>query len=260
MVYGHKFDVEKTTQEIIKWIQKWFLKNGNNCNAVIGISGGKDSSVVAALCVEALGKDRVIGVLMPQNTQNDIDYSYALVEHLGIRNIEINIGLPIKEILYELEHSPMFVGENENVGCVEASQQTKVNLPARIRMSTLYAVAQSCNGRVSCNTNLSERFLGYGTRWADTIGDFAPIAYLTSDEVVAVGKYLGLPTELTNKVPSDGLCGKTDEDNFGFTYEVLNKYITTREIDDEEIKQKIDAMNKKNRFKLEMMPCFPDSI
>ena len=240
------FDAMKVKNNCVKWIKNWFAVNGNGCNAVIGISGGKDSTVVAALCVEALGKDRVIGVLMPQDHQSDIDDSYAVVNHLGIKHMVINIGPTVDMMLLQLS---MF-------GEMKISEQTKINLPPRIRMATLYAVSQSVNGRVANTCNLSEDYIGYSTRWGDSVGDFAPLANLTSEEVVAIGDACGLPFELTHKTPSDGLCGKTDEDNFGFTYEVLNKYIRTGICEDEEIKAKIDAMHKKNLFKLMPIPTF----
>lgn len=251
----YKFDVEKTTKEVIKWIENFFDFNGIDCNAIVGISGGKDSSVVAALCVEALGKDRVIGVLMPNGTQNDIDASYKLVDTLGIKNIEININEAVNGIINEMKCESMYVGE-ENINKLNISQQTITNLPPRIRMAALYAVSQSCNGRVANTCNLSEDWVGYSTRYGDAAGDFAPLSQLTSDEVIAIGEYLGLPEELTHKTPSDGLCGKTDEDNLGFTYAVLNKYIRTGVCEDEDIKKKIDAMHKKNLFKMYMMPNF----
>lgn len=241
------FNVEKVTNDIIKWIRDWFDKNGKGCNAVIGISGGKDSSVVAALCVKALGNERVIGVLMPNGEQSDISYSYFLCGYLNIDFITVNVESTINELIRNIWSS------NENI---EISDQTFINLPPRIRMATLYAVSQSCNGRVANTCNLSEDWIGYSTRYGDSVGDFSPCSHLTSDEVIAIGEHLGLPEQLTHKVPSDGLCGKTDEDNFGFTYETLNKYIRTGICEDETIKEKIDYMHKKNLFKLELMPSF----
>ena len=238
------FDARKVKNQIVEWIRDWFEHNGPGCNAVIGISGGKDSSVVAALCVEALGKDRVVGVLMPQGVQSDIQASYDLVKHLGIKSIEINIDEAVQAVLKGVRQFLI------------TSNQTRINLPPRIRMATLYAVSQSVNGRVANTCNLSEDYIGYSTRWGDSVGDFAPLAHITSDEAIAIGDACGLPYELTHKTPSDGLCGKTDEDNFGFTYEVLNKYIRTGICEDEDVKAKIDSMHKKNLFKLMPIPTF----
>lgn len=239
------FDAVKVKNDCVQWIRDWFEINGKGCKAVIGISGGKDSSVVAALCVEALGKDRVIGVKMPCGEQPDIDDSNKLIEHLGIKSYTMNIWDAVIGV------------DNQFPTDIEISKQTKINLPPRIRMTTLYAISQSINGRVACTDNLSESYIGYSTRWGDNVGDFCPLANLTSEEVVAVGDACGLPYELTHKVPADGLCGKTDEDNFGFTYEALNKYIRTGICEDEVVKAKIDNLHKKNLFKLQMIPKFP---
>lgn len=239
------FNVEKATKEAVQWIRDWFEQNGKGCNAVIGISGGKDSSVVAALCKEALGKDRVIGVLMPNGEQPDIDCSKQLVEYLGIPFYVCNIKKAVDGVLEALQESG-----------VEITRQTRVNLPPRIRMSTLYALSQSNNGRVANTCNLSEDWVGYSTRYGDAAGDFAPLGKLTVQEVKAIGFYLGLPTNLVEKVPSDGLTDRTDEDNLGFTYAALDKYIRTGICEDETVKAKIDRLHVMNEFKLKPIPCF----
>ena len=239
-----KFDAKKVKDDIIVWLCNWFEENGKDCNAVIGISGGKDSSVVAALCVEALGRDRVFGVLMPCGEQSDIEFSLMLVKHLGINYCVSNIYDAVTAI-----HSQMPTDK-------EVSQQTTTNLPARIRMCMLYAISQSRNGRVANTCNLSEDWVGYATRYGDAAGDFSPLSDLTVTEVKAIGRELGLPEQLIDKVPTDGLSGKTDEDNLGFTYEVLDQYIRTGKIEDEIIKAKIDSMHEKNLFKLQLMPKF----
>lgn len=242
------FNAEKVTKECILWIQEFFEKNGKGCNAVVGISGGKDSSVAAALCAKALGKERVIGVLMPQGQQHDIDMAYMLVEHLGIKHYEVNIKPAVDEVLNNLPAD------------IEISPLTIQNLPARIRMTTLYAVSQSCNGRV-CNTcNLSEDWVGYSTRYGDSVGDFSPMSHLTVTEVKEIGRYLGLPDELVDKTPIDGLCGKTDEENLGFTYAELDRYIRDGVIDDKEKKEIIDRRHRQNLFKLELMPAFKPNV
>lgn len=238
------FDALKVKNDIVKWIQDWFEINGKGCNAVIGISGGKDSSAVAALCVEALGKDRVIGVLMPNGEQFDIDVSEDLVNFLGIKSYTLNIKDAFDSILSQ-------VGE-----MTEISPFTKTNLPPRIRMAALYAVSQSFNGRVANTCNLSEDWVGYSTKYGDAAGDFSPLSRLTVQEVKAVAKVCGLPDRFVEKVPIDGLCGKTDEDNLGFTYAVLDKYIRTGVCEDDEIKNKIDTMHVRNLFKLRLMDCF----
>lgn len=240
------FDAKRVKDECVKWIRDFFEENGKDCNAVVGISGGKDSSVVAALCVEALGKERVIGVLMPNGEQADIDMAQLLVDHLGIKHYIINV----KDSIEGLKAAVPF----------ELSVQSVTNIPPRIRMATLYAVAQSNNGRVANTCNLSEDWVGYSTRYGDAAGDFSPISQLTVDEVKQIGRVLGLPDVLVDKIPIDGLCGKTDEDNLGFTYAVLDRYIRTGKIDDEKTKERIDRLHKQNLFKLQMMPSFKPEI
>lgn len=242
------FDALKVKNDCVNWIKDFFENNGKDCNAVIGISGGKDSSVVAALCVEALGKDRVIGVLMPCGEQHDIDCSKQLVEFLDIKNYTVNIKAAVEGLMSAMPEG------------LEISNQTKVNLPPRIRMSTLYAVSQSVNGRVANTCNLSEDYVGYSTRYGDSAGDFSPISKLTVAEVKEIGTVLGLPDNLVDKVPIDGLCGKTDEENLGFTYAMLDKYIRTGVCEDKEKKEKIDRMYKNSRFKLEVIPSFDPEI
>ena len=238
-------------ENIVNWLRRWFEVNGKDCNAVIGISGGKDSSVVAALCVEDLGKDRVIGVLMPDGEQKDISDSYKLVEFLDIPYIEVNI----RDTLYNVFHS-ITTSKGKNVNVTEFTEQTCFNLPPRIRMATLYAISQSNNGRVLNTCNLSEDWVGYSTRYGDSAGDVSPLANLTVDEVKKLGIELGLPKELVYKTPSDGLCGKSDEDNLGFTYAILDNYLRTGICEDENIKNIIDRKHKINKFKLELMPSF----
>lgn len=238
-------DAIKVKEELIQWIRNWFDANGDGCNAIIGISGGKDSSICAALCVEALGKDRVIGVLMPNLKQDDIEDSYQLVNHLGIKSFTIPISVAVAGIHNQLEHEG-----------IEISEQTTINLPPRIRMSVLYAVSQSMNGRVINTCNLSEDWVGYATRYGDSVGDMSPLGKLTVQEVKAIGKELGLPDNLVYKTPADGLCQKTDEDNLGFTYEVLDRYIRDGVCEDEKVKNKIDYLHKKNAFKLQPMPTY----
>lgn len=242
------FNAQKIKNECVEWIRDFFAKNGKGCNAVVGISGGKDSSVAAALCVEALGRDRVVGVLMPCGKQHDIDMAYLLVNHLGIKHYEVNIKDAVDGLMAAMPSE------------LEVSDMTRVNLPPRIRMSTLYAVSQSVNGRV-CNTcNLSEDWVGYSTRYGDAAGDFSPMSNLTVTEVKEIGRVLGLPDVLVDKVPIDGLCGKTDEENLGFTYAELDIYIREGIIEDMDKKQLIDTKHKNNLFKLQLMPSFKPEI
>lgn len=240
------FDAVKVKDACVQWIRDWFQQNGPGCNAVLGISGGKDSSVCAALCVEALGKDRVIGVTMPNGVQPDIADSIKLINHLGIKRYDINIGAAFQALMQEVETG---LGR-------EASDQTRINMAPRLRMTALYAVSQSNNGRVVNTCNLSEDWVGYSTRYGDAAGDFSPLGGLTVQEVVAIGKVMGLPLDLVEKAPSDGLTGKIDEDNLGFTYAVLDKYIRTGVCEDAATKALIDRKHVMNLFKLQPIPHF----
>ena len=239
------FDAEKVTKEIVQWIRDWFEENGKGCKAVVGLSGGKDSSVVAALCVEALGKENVFGVMMPNGEQFDIDVSHKLAEHLGIESIVVNIKDAYNGVVGELaKHFDSFEG------------QARVNLPPRLRMAALYAVSQTVNGRVANTCNLSEDWVGYATRYGDGAGDFSPLSHLTVQEVRAVGMELGLPKELVFKTPIDGLTPLTDEEKLGFTYDTLDRYIRTGVCEDAATKESIDRKHRGNVFKLKLMPQF----
>ena len=242
------FEAERIKNECVAWIRDFFAQNGKDCNAVVGISGGKDSSVVAALCVEALGRDRVVGVLMPCGEQGDIDCAYALVDHLGIRHYTVNIADAVAGLTAALPAG------------LAVTEQAKNNLPPRLRMATVYMVSQCVNGRVANTCNLSEDYVGYSTRYGDSVGDFSPLSRLTVAEVKEIGYCLGLPRMLVDKTPIDGLCGKTDEDNLGFTYAELDRYIRTGEIDDPEKKARIDYKHRTNLFKLELMPVFEPKL
>ena len=247
---GDMFDAKKVKDACVQWIRDWFRENGPGCNAVLGISGGKDSSICAALCAEALGRDRVIGVTMPNGIQPDIDDSVKLINHLGIRSYNINIGQSFDALMKEVEAA---LGH-------PASDQTRINMAPRLRMTAVYAVSQSNNGRVVNTCNLSEDWVGYSTRYGDAAGDFSPLGGLTVAEVLQIGEVLGLPHDLVHKTPSDGLCGKTDEDNLGFTYAVLDRYIRTGICEDEAAKALIDRKHVTNLFKLKPIPHFDPQI
>ena len=226
---------------------EWMAEQMHACHgktAVIGISGGKDSSTVAALAVAAYGRENVLGVLMPDGVQPDIDYSQALVQHLDLPHTTINI------------HA---LNEMEKAG-LTPSRQTKVNLPSRVRMATLYAVAQSVEGGIVINTsNLSEDWVGYCTIYGDSAGAFSPLGMYTTEEVVALGRQLGLPEKFLIKPPSDGLTGLTDEDNLGFPYRAVNEYVR-RGVVDPAIKERIDALHRASRFKFQTLPVYHNGL
>ena len=241
------FDANKAVDHIVKWIQDWFEQNGKYCTAVVGLSGGKDSTIVAALCVKALGIEKVHGVMMPcDETNNDLETGIDVATYLGIEYSIAPIGSLNGIILNNLKSFDWYI-----------TNQTKINLPARIRMTVLYAISQSMDGRVANTCNLSEDYVGYATKYGDAAGDFSPLSQYTVTEVRTIGKALGLPDKFVYRVPSDGLCGKTDEDNLGFTYDVLDKYIRTGVCEDPAVKEKIDRLHEKNKFKLELMQSCP---
>ena len=238
----------KESEKVIEWIIQYFKDNGKDCNAIIGISGGCDSSVTAALLVKALGKDRVIGVLMPNGDQYDIDCSYQLVKFLDIKYYVININKPYLELTNEIDTKLKIDSKSYDI--------YRTNTPSRLRMATLYGISGLFNGRVANTCNLSEDYVGYSTKFGDSAGDFSPISNFTKTEVRELGEELGLPKNLIYKVPEDGMSFKSDEEKLGFTYEVLDKYIRTGEIDDLKIKEKIDKMHLANLHKIQLMPSY----
>ena len=241
-----------SAREQLPGLLDWMRAQMKACygkTAVVGISGGKDSSVVAALCREAYGREHVVGVLMPDGVQPDIDYSNGLVEFLGIRHYTVNIHAAVRGVLDEMERLNL-----------PPTRQTTVNLPSRIRMSTLYAVAQSVEGGIVLNTsNLSEDWVGYCTVYGDSAGAFSPLGMYTTEEVIALGAALGLPEKFLLKPPSDGLTGLTDEDNLGFTYHAVNEYVR-RGVCDPEIKAQIDAKHRASRFKFQTLPVYHNGL
>lgn len=241
-------DYAKIKDECVAWIREWFDRNGKGCTAVLGMSGGKDSTVAAALCAEALGRDRVVGVAMPAEGQgiNDAD---KICEHLGIRYI----CAPIGRIIAGFEDVRAVVDEG-------LSKQSEQNIPPRVRMTVLYAVAQAVNGRVVNTCNLSEDWIGYATRWGDAAGDFCPLGKLTVQDVKGVGHVMGIPAVWVDKTPDDGLPHScSDEEKLGFTYAVLDHYIRSGVCEDIATREKIDRLHKLNLFKLSMPEAFVPS-
>lgn len=251
-------DPVRTKNEIVEWIRNYFEENGKGCKAVIGISGGKDSSIAAALCAEALGKENVVGVLMPNGVQSDISDSRKLVEFLGIPYVELNISPAFEGMKSMLTGSRELL---EMCGTCGLTRDTEINLPPRLRMATLYAVGQMLPGgaRVVNTCNASEDYVGYSTKYGDAAGDFSPLSHLLVHEVRQIGDVLGLPAELVHKLPSDGLSGMGDEEKLGFTYAVLDEYVLTGVCEDPATKEKIDRLHRINLHKLKLMPAYePD--
>lgn len=233
--------MQQLTRDVIQWIKEYF-KDNHDGKVICGISGGKDSTIVAALCAEALGADRVIGVLMPNGIQSDIEDSHKVCAYLGIKEIVINMNRAYTGLVGQL-----FPFEEE------VPKEIETNLPARLRMSTLYMIAALYpNSRVVNTSNYSERYIGYSTKFGDGAGDFSPLGNLTVREVLAIGDDLGLPHELVHKTPSDGMSGMSDEDKLGFTYEELDSYLFY----EGPYNDRISKLHKINEHKRVPMPTF----
>lgn len=259
MDYLQNFDANQKVDEIVAWIREWFEANGPKASAVIGLSGGKDSTIVAALLTRALGKERVVGVLMPNGEQKDIADSRRVVEVLGIEAYVVNVNAGVEGI-YSSIRSAEVINSDKKGGSIggELGKDSIINTPPRIRMATLYAIAQSLpnGGRVANTCNRSEDYVGYSTKYGDAAGDFSPCSDFTVTEMRLIGDALGLPHDLIHKTPSDGLSGLSDEDKLGFTYDELDRYIFTGALEDEEKRAKIDRLHKTNLHKLQLMPMY----
>lgn len=243
------------TEALINWIKEQF-KDIPNGKAIIGISGGKDSTIAAALCVKALGADRVIGVLMPNGAQIDIADSTEVCSILNIQYAAVNIQHAYNNLSLNIANA--FCSKDaQPLGTVWNNNMFTTNTPARLRMTTLYAVAALYpNSRVVNTCNRSEDYVGYSTKYGDAAGDFSPLGNLTVREVLEIGDDLGLPNHLVHKAPSDGMCGKTDEENLGFTYEELDDYILETEFVGDPIIEKIERLHRSTRHKYKPMPTF----
>ena len=251
----HKIDIKCTVENCINWIKDWFDNDSGNAKGIIvGISGGKDSTVVAKLCAEAIGKENVFGVIMPNGEQKDIKDAIRACNFIGIQYRIINIVLIYQRMMDALNYGGMTKGEKFVI-----SPHTATNIPPRLRMSILYAIGQEMNYRIAGTGNLSEHTIGYFTKHGDGACDFNPIELFTMHEVLEIGDELGLPYELVHKTPSDGLCGKTDEDNFGFTYEDLDNFIRCKTSNNDEIDKKIETMEIRSFHKIMPTPVYnPD--
>ena len=228
--------MKKLTQDCIKWIRDWFDANGPTCTAVLGMSGGKDSTIAAALCAKALGPERVVGIAMPAEGQS-LNEADEICAYLGIKYL----CLPIGRIEAEFDALEVYMPGGK------FSLQTIQNIPPRIRMTALYAAAQSLNGMVANTCNLSEDYIGYATLFGDAAGSFSPLGGLVVREVLEIGHDLGLPSR---------------EAKFGFSYATLDRYIREGVCEDEEIRAKIDRMHRRNLFKTEILhiPTFRPEI
>lgn len=239
-------NAEEEIQHIVDEIKKYFVKNGNeNTKAVIGISGGKDSTIAAALLVRALGSERVVGVMMPNGTQSDIHDAQEVCDILDIEAYNININEATEAIYKSI--IPVCMNAT-NMMAIPPIVST--NTPARIRMTTLYAVAALVGGRVINTGNASELYVGYTTKYGDLAGDFAIFKDYYVREILEIGDNLDeLPAHLVHKAPGDGMSGKTDEDNMGFSYDILDAYLLDEVLPDYETLRNIEERHKRNLHK-----------
>jgi NAD+ synthase len=235
------FDVVVETAHMINWIKEYFEKQPHAKGAVLGISGGKDSTVVAALLCRAIGNNRVYGLLMPNGQQCDIADSKQVVALLDIKHDIANVHDAYVEMC---SHTPS----------IEFSTQAKINIVPKLRMATLYAMAATLGYRVAGTGNRSEAYVGYCTKHGDMACDFNVLAEYTTEQIIEIGAYLGLPDNLVTKTPSDGICGLSDESNLGFTYYQLNRYIENGTSGDTKVDNKIKQMHEYNAHKFAPTP------
>lgn len=240
-------DYKAEVKHIKDWIVSYFCRNGNaDTMAVIGISGGKDSTVVAYLCAAALGPDRVVGIKMPNGEQHDIDCADAVIKNLGIMDYQINI----KSMCDAFYNEIYTILDKDGELSAPQIKSIEYNLPPRMRMSVLYAVAGAIGGFVANTSNLSERYIGWSTKWGDGAGDFAPLADYTVEEVINIGRELDVPAELLFKEPEDGLTGKSDEEAIGVEYALIDQYIRGEKPDDYKACRIIYKRNEANLHKM----------
>ena len=247
-----EFNVEKQTKQLIEYTREWFNKFGTDTRAVIGISGGKDSSVTAAVLKEAIGAERIRAIIMPNGEMSDLDDAKLLVEHLGLTS----------EIIPITDYYNAAIATFEKANTFEVTSDLRINLAPRLRMSTLYAVAQGqgVTSFVVNTCNASEDYVGYSTKYGDAAGDVSLLQDFTVTEVLQIGEYLGLPEKLVHKTPSDGLSGMSDEDKLGFKYAQLDEYISgNKEGIPADIISSIERKHVANLHKLELMPAYKRS-
>ena len=229
---------------IIKWIKE-YVQETKSKGVVVGNSGGKDSATVIALCVKALGKENVLAVEMPcYSTQEELEDGLLIARTYDVKNVVIDIKNMYENLKETIENSG-----------IRLNNDSKANTKPRLRMTTLYAIAQTYNYLVVGTGNLCEKFVGYTTKWGDNASDFNPIANFTVEEVLEIGKALGVPEKILNKAPNDGLGGGTDEEKLGVSYKEITEYIKTGTTNEEAIK-KIEELHEKTNHKRNPIPTY----
>lgn len=235
------------TENAIKWIKE-FVKTTKAKGVVVGNSGGKDSATVIAMATRALGKENVLTVAMPCNSiKEDLEDAKLVSDTFGVEFISVDLS----NTYNELETTISDALEKNDL-----NEESKINMKPRIRMTTLYTIAQSLGYLVIGTGNLSERMVGYTTKWGDSASDFNPIANFTALEVLEIGKYLGVPDKIINKAPSDGLSGKSDEEKMNVTYKQIEEYIETGKTDSNDAMEIIKKMNEFSKHKRSLVPVY----
>lgn len=261
MPVDYKFDAKAEARHIQRWIKNQIAARAPGGKVVLGISGGKDSTIAAALAARAIGPENVLGILMPDGIQSDIDYAKRAVHALDIQSRLVNIQTATESIQTMLLNAKDI--DTNKYRAIEPSRNAKINTPPRIRTATLYAIAASLDvpGLVCCNSNLSETYIGYTTKGGDNMGDIAPLREYTVSELKAIGDIIGLPYELVHKKPSDGLSGITDEQKTGIPYDILDKYLRTGVCDDAAILARIQQAHALAEHKVKRIPsCKPRAV
>lgn len=235
-------------ENAINWIKDYVEKTGAK-GVVVGNSGGKDSATVIAMATKALGKEKVLTIAMPCNSiQADLEDAKLVSKTFDVKLLEVDLT----DSYNHLENS---VNKTiSNIG-IELNSEAKVNIKPRMRMLTLYGIAQSLGYLVIGTGNLCERMVGYTTKWGDSASDFNPIANFTVEEVLAIGEYLGVPDKIIHKAPADGLGGLTDEEKMGVTYKQIAEYIETGKTDINSM-EIIERKNKNSKHKRQPVPFY----
>lgn len=248
-----KFNAEKETKKIVKFIRNYYQENHLG-GAILGISGGKGSGVVAALMVEALGKENVIGVTLPCHSKNVDKTDAKLVsDYYGFELINFDLTQIYDIFHLELKQLGNFTEQQK--------ENSDINLKPRLRMSTLYYLAALYTEikkkpyLVVGTSNKCELYVGYFTKGGDSVHDIAPIADLTVEEVIKIGEYLKVPEKVLYKTPDDGLSGKSDEEKLGITYKEIANYMEDPNLVSEQSRKKIEQHYKRNQHKF-ILPTY----
>lgn len=245
--------VEKLEQEAenaIRWIKQYVEKTGAK-GIVVGNSGGKDSATVIGMATKAIGKERVVAISMPcYSNRDDFEDAKLVADTFGVKFLTVDLSNCYEEMEREIK------SELSKIEIKELSKEATINIKPRLRMTTLYGIAQTLGYLVIGTGNLCEAMVGYTTKWGDSASDFNPIGNFTVEEVLEIGKYIGVPEKILKKAPNDGLGGQTDEEKMGITYHQIAEMIETGDTEDKLAKQKILKKCQYSKHKREPIPVY----